>query len=221
MTTGASVQAQYYKGLARAAARMGTPHTQYRPAGATINDPLNAANTLATLNANFNIGGKYPGQTKVSQNYWQAILDGTAVELGDYLVSAQTWCIVALDQLMPPIALQCDNAITVKRASYGFTASEGAASSETLILTACPCSIVLKRDKGFSVPVGFPTKSNTDAPMPMYTIMVYTGASPTSGVPILSGDLVTDLAGKTYKVESEQWSPLGTMLSATHYRPQA
>ena len=221
LTGGALIQQQYYAGLGVAALNMGTPHTQYRPAGATLNDPLNSANSLGALNANMNIGGKYPGQTKISQNYWQAIVDGTKLQEGDYLVGHLTWCVVALDQLMPPIVLQCDNALTVQRVTQAFSATEGAYQTTETILTGIPCSIALKRDKGFNKPVGFPATTNTDAPMPIYTILVYTGNSPTAGVPIKSGDMLTDLAGKTYKVESEQWSPIGTELSAVDYYPRA
>jgi hypothetical protein len=221
MNQGALIQQQYYLGLGVAAMNMGTPHVQFRPSGATISDPLNAGNNIGTLSANMNIGGKYPGQTKIGQNYWQAIVDGTKLVEGDYLVGALTWCVVALDQLMPPIVLQCDNAVTVERVAQAFSATEGAHQGKTTILTNCPCSIALKRDKGFNKPVGFPAASNTDAPMPLYTIFIYTGNSPTAGVPIMSGDMLTDLAGKTYKVESEQWSPIGVELSASPYYPRS
>ncbi len=57
--------------------------------------------------------GKWAAQSQPNQIYWQAMISG--VQPGDYLVGQNTWVIVALDQIMTPIALRCTQTLTFAR----------------------------------------------------------------------------------------------------------
>lgn len=110
--------------------------------------------------------------------------------------------------------------ITVQRATQTFSATDGAGQKLTTVLATVPCMIDLKRPKGNAVPVGFPGKSNTDAPMPYWYITCQGSSIPTPST-IQEADLVSDDAGRTYKVEAIWWTPIGTVLACEPYRPQS
>lgn len=110
--------------------------------------------------------------------------------------------------------------IGVQRAQQTFSVTDGATQTLTAILSDVPCMIDLKRPKGNSIPVGFPGKSNTDAPMP-YWYMTCPGSSVPAANTIQQADMVTDDAGLTYKVEAVWWTPIGTVLACEPYRPHS
>lgn len=145
---GTTLQARIYAGMARAAKHIGTPHDQYR---GTPTNPLQAANKIAILNASVNINGSYIGQVKTEQLYWQIIADGAALQIGDYLVGAHTCVVVAMDALLPPLALRCPDRISITRpaSQTGVGAQPyGAPLSTSAVATNLPCYINLKRETG-------------------------------------------------------------------------
>lgn len=113
---GAHIQRLIDRGLAIAARHIGTPYDLYRPIG--IDNPLQDSNRIDTLQASFNIGGKYAGQSKANQLYWQVIAGGQEIPplvIGDYLIGDATYVIVARDQLLPPIAVRCTGVMSFSR----------------------------------------------------------------------------------------------------------
>jgi hypothetical protein len=109
----ARIQQLIYAGYGKAAIRIGPTHSVYR--SASLITPIQAANLVTTLPASFNINGSYKGQTKADQLYWQIIADGSLLQIGDYLVGTDTYCVLAMDQLLPPIALRCTASLTFSR----------------------------------------------------------------------------------------------------------
>lgn len=107
------LQQLIYKGYGAAATHIGPCYNVYRSASPL--NPIQQANLLGTLNASFNIGGSYNGQSKANQLYWQIIADGSVFEIGDYLVGPATYCVLALDSLLPPIALRCTQTLSFFR----------------------------------------------------------------------------------------------------------
>lgn len=217
---GATLQSLIYKGNARAAAKIGTTHQQYRPTGLSV-APLDASNLIGTAAASFNIGGAYNGQNKPDQILWQAIVDGAAVQIGDYLVGEHTWAIVGMDQLMPIMAMRCTDTVTIKRnGGTTFSATSGAVQSEATIATNVPCYIQLKRDKGFSAPAGFPAPTNSAAPMPEWLVYICLGGVLPVGA-IKDGDLLESSDGQTWKVDAASSSTLIWQLACVPYQPDA
>ncbi len=110
--------------------------------------------------------------------------------------------------------------VSVQRASGTLTQTQdGAAQGSTVIAASLPASIQLKRDKGFSAPVGFQGgATNTSAPMPAWMIYL-----PATAPQILDGDIVTDLAtpSRQWKVDAAEFTPLGWQLGCTPFKPDA
>ncbi|MDE2097776.1 MAG: hypothetical protein KGL39_11045 [Patescibacteria group bacterium] len=216
---GATLQSKIYAGNAKGAALLGKAHSQYRPTSLAL-DILNAANLIGSINAVFNIGGAFNGQSKPDQIVWEPIVDGSKVQIGDYLVGDHTFCIVGMDPLMPIVAMRCTDTVNIQRASETFSTTEGATQSITTIATSVPCFSQVKRDKGFSTPAGFPAPSNTSAPMPEYIIYIGLGGVFPAGS-ILEGDMLTFPDGDTLKVDAVNSSTLMWTLYCTPFRPDA
>jgi hypothetical protein len=111
----ARIQQLIYAGYGKAAIRIGPPHNVYRPQ--SFIDPIQDANLVTTITASFNINGSYKGQTKSNQLYWQIIADASQLQVGDYMVGTDTYVVLALDSLLPPIALRCTQSLTFFRPS--------------------------------------------------------------------------------------------------------
>jgi hypothetical protein len=98
----AQIQAKVYFGYAKAAQYVGLPFNQFRPAGPS--NPT-AGSPLQGLNAQFTVGpsgfnfDKAPGFKDAAFN---ALLDGTQTQVGDYLVGASdTYYVASQEPLLP------------------------------------------------------------------------------------------------------------------------
>ena len=210
---GTKLQSLVGKGYARSAAKIGTAHSWYR--GGLVS-PIAPANLLGSLPATFAPDKAFQTIPKYNSLLFYAFVDTTQVQPGDILVGVSTWVLVA-SGLIPPAALLCPQTVTIQRAAQAFSPSTGATQGVTTIAQDFPCNIQLKRDKGFSMPVGFPAQTNTSAPMPEWQIYV---PRLTDGE-INGGDILTDQLGNTYKTDAVQFTPYGYMLAATPYVPEA
>ena len=216
---GKRLQSLLNTGYARAASHIGTPHLWYR--AATPNNPLQSVNRLGTLAASFNIRGQYLNQPKADVWLWQAIVDGSQVEIGDYLSGENIWCIVGKQPLMPIIALRCNDMISISRAGAITQTADGAQQSTQQIASGIPCYIQLKRDKGFSMPAGWQGgATNTSAPMPEWLIYVGLGGVTPHGF-IQEGDMIINEAGNQWKVDAASTSTVIWQLACTPYKPNA
>ena len=215
---GATLQGRIYHGYAQASAKVGTAHTQYRPSSAI--NPLGTA--LGTLLASFNIGGSYANQAKQDQILWQAVLDGTQVDIGDYLVGAETWAIIGKQALMPVLAMRCTDTLSMSRRNSTPTQGpDGTTYGTTQLAAAVPCYVQLKRDKGFSAPAGFQGgATNTSAPIPEWNIFVCLGGVTPAGF-FQPGDVITTGAGETLKIDAASTSTVMWQLACTPYKPNA
>jgi hypothetical protein len=217
---GTTLNAKVYAGYAKAALRIGTAHTQYRPSSAIT--PIAAGNIITpALQASFNIGGQYKNQSKADVWLWQAVLDGSAVAIGDYLVGAETWCIVGMQALMPIIALRCTDTISISRAGTVTQGADGAQQGIVTVASGIPCYVQLKRDKGFSAPSGFQAgATNTSAPLPEWLIYLCMGGVTPMGF-IKDGDTITASNGQKWRVDAASSSTVSWQLSCTPYSPDA
>jgi len=210
---GVTLQALVAKGYGKAASRIGTPHSWYRGGAIT---PIQPANLLGTLPAVFSPDAQFKTIAKQATILWRAFVDTSQVQVGDILVGSDIWVMVD-GGLRPPMAMLCTDTITVTRAVQSFTTGGGAVQTTTPILTGWPCNMQLKRDKGFSEPVGFPGPSNSSAPMPEWTMYL----------PLLTddkvqaGDMFTDDDGNAYKMDAVSYGFLGAVIATTPYQPNA
>lgn len=213
---GTTLNSRIYNGYAKAASHIGQLQAQYRPASAI--SPLTAS--IGNLLASFNIGGQYANQAKADVLMWQAILDGSQVQIGDYLVGEHTWAIIGMEPLMPVIALRCTDKVTVSRGSRSFTTADGLSQTETVIAQDLPCYVQLKRDKGFGSPAGFPAPTNTSAPMPAWFVYVCLGGVTPAGF-FKEGDVVTASSGQKWKIDAASSSTVMWQLACVPYEPNA
>ena len=217
---GATLQSRIYAGYARAAAHVGTTHALYRPA-ALAPALIGAANQIGTIAASFNIAGTYNGQTKPDQIIWQAVVDGTQVQVGDYLVGENTFCIVGMQPLMPILAMRCTDTMAISRMGAAVSGADGASYGLNVIAAAVPCYIQLKRDKGFSAPAGFQGgATNTSAPLPEWNVYACLGGVTEPGT-IQEGDIVTFSNGDQMRVDAASSSTIMWQLACTPYKPHA
>lgn len=210
---GPTLQGLIAKGYQRGAAHIGSPHNWYR--GGYIS-PMSPGNMLGSLTAAFAVDTQFTALAKQQTLLWRAFVDTTQVELGDILAGPQTWAIVD-GGMRPPMALLCPQTVSISRAVQQFSVSGGASQTMTPIATSYPCNVQLKRDKGFSEPLGFAAPSNTSAPMPMW--MIYLPIL-TDGV-VLPADALTDNDGNVYKVDAVNFGIYGYVLAASPYEPPA
>lgn len=149
---GARIQQRIDRGLAIAARHIGTPYDLYRPIG--IDNPLQPSNRIDTLQASFNIGGKYTGQGKANQLYWQVIAGGQEAPplvINDYLIGDATYVVVARDQLLPPIALKCTASLTFSRVTPDTSIgrrSYQAPVPQVPYASGIPAAMNIKRESG-------------------------------------------------------------------------
>ena len=213
---GTLLNAKIQRGYAISAGKIGVSHAQYRPT-----NPLTPfATSIGNLPAAFNVAGSFAKQTQADQIFWQAIVDGSKLELGDYLLGLHTWCIVGLEPLMPVIAMRCTDTISISRGSESFSPTEGLSQSMTTIAANIPCYIQLKKNKGFSSPAGFVAPTNTSAPMPEWTVYVGLAGVTPDGF-IHEGDMVEDQNGNQWRVDAASNSTLSWQLACTPYKPNA
>lgn len=209
---GATIQAKVYAGYAKAAQYVGLPFQQFRPTGAA--NPTSGT-PRATLNASFSVAastfnfGKGAAHKDVLFN---ALVDGSKVQVGDYLVGASdTYFVVSMQPLLPILAVRCNRVLTVNSpgptttfgANTAYSGTDG--SNETAIMTAWPGSVMFDA-RGRATEVGLPT----DLPSPFFQILLPT----LSGIDVRSSCFITDDLSRRYTIAAAERSPLGWRLSA-------
>lgn len=205
---GATLNAKVQRGYAMAANKIGMAVAHYRSTAVNgIDSPVQTGNKIGSLLASFSLKGQYNQAPGYKTNLWTVAIDLTNVQPGDVLVNAtDTYVMVAEVPLMPPLALNTSNTISVKRpgAPSGVGNVGYAEPTPAYVITDVPAFISLKKDIG-RPPVGLPgdvskrTYWEIDLYAPIGTIR--------------TGDTVTDDLGYRYQVVADDWnSPLGYQL---------
>lgn len=203
---GSTIQAKVYAGYAKAASRVGLPHSLYRPA-----DPMAPlASVLASLPASFNVKGAYTQPNIYGNALWQCIADGAQLRVGDYLRGDSTYFIAAMQPLLPILAVECNRTIQAARVAAASGAGAvgyngGAAATEVAFLAGWPAS-VLRGQPGEKNPVGLPN----DVRQPWFQVLfpAYSGAT------IHASDIITDDLGNRYICSQVELTDLGWRLMA-------
>jgi hypothetical protein len=205
---GAQVQANIYKGYARAAAQIGVSHAVFRPS--SPRNPLTSANQVATLPASFNLEDGYERPNKYGNGVWRAIVDGTQLRVGDYLVGLQTWFIAGLEALLPIVAIQCNRTLNFVRpaqvsgaGAVGYGGDTQAA--EMPLMTGWPAS-VLDGGKSEANEVRLPGDTHN----PSWAILVPAIA----GVTLRVADVAIDDQTRRLVLTSAELTEFGWRLSA-------
>lgn len=185
---GARIQALAYRGMGKAAQRIGLPFDVYRPAGAT--NPMDAGNKVATLPAHFTADGGYTKPDGYGSATRQAMLDGAQVAVGDYLAGeGGPYFIAAKQPLLPILAVSCDRTVSI---------TQGGASP---VAVGWPASVLLSGSGGANALEMLP-----GAPAnPLWRLLL--PAVP--GLTFNVADLVTDDLLRSYFIEAAELTDLG------------
>lgn len=200
----ATLQNRIYKGYGKAAIRIGPVFSQFRPTSVT--NPLGGT-PIATLNASFNaMDMKYGKPNVYGKALWYCLVDGTQMQVGDYLKSAsQTFFIAAMQQTLPILAVECNRTLTVHRpAQQGSVGAVGyggnTAATETMLMQGWPAS-VLQGTKGEKNETNLPGDVRT----PWWAILM----PAFSGVTLRTSDTITDDLSRRYVISSAELTDLG------------
>jgi hypothetical protein len=212
---GARLQAKVYAGYAKAAQRIGLPYGLFRPISAS--NPIGVT-PIAILNASFTVHG--PGNFDFSkpsdhkQPLFHALLDGSQVLVGDYLVSETNpqgpFFIASKDAGVPILAVQCNRTISAfnpgPALSIGANPYSGTTlANETAILTNWPASVLLGsrgvRDQNLPEDAGY---GSWRVLMPAWP-----------GVVIRPGTILNDDLNNRMIVVSAELQDLGWRIDAT------
>lgn len=111
-----------YKGHGKAAKRVGYPYAHYRPASAL--NPINSSALLGQVNAAFTVHAASEFSFDMPSDFdhpqFHALLDGTQMQVGDYLVRpgpGDTYFIAAMTPGMPILAIWCNRVATLYSAA--------------------------------------------------------------------------------------------------------
>lgn len=195
---GTRIQALAYRGMGKAAQRIGLPFDVYRPAGAT--DPLATGNKIVSaLPAHFTSDGGYTKPNTYGAATWQAMLDGAQVAVGDYLTGqGGPYFIAAKQPLLPILAVGCNRTVSL---------TQGGTSP---VAVAWPASVLQGGAGGRSDIEAMPG----EVPNPSWRMLLPS----VPGLTLDVADLVADDLLRSYFVDSAELTDLGwriTMHQAT------
>jgi len=215
----ALLQQKIYGAYAKAALRIGQTYTLYRPSGAT--DPIVPGNIVTTLPASFNAEDMaYRKPENYDKALWYCLVDGTQVQVGDYLVYQQnTYFIVAMQLTLPILAVQCNRRVRIGRmpvengaglAGYsGVVQSEEAdvlgSSNAGQFVSGWPASILQGGSAGNDTTLPSGVKSSSAAIL----------LPPSIPIAILESDVLQDDLGRNFAVYAAEQSSLGWRIQAS------
>lgn len=186
---GTRIQSLAYRGMGKAAQRIGLPFDVYRPAGTT--NPLASGNKVVDdLPAHFTADGGYTKPDSYGSATRQAMLDGAQVAVGDYLTGeGGPYFIAAKQPLLPILAVSCNRTVSL---------TQGGTSP---VAVSWPASVLQAGSGGKSALEMIPG----DAPNPSWKMLLPT----VPGVTLDVADLVTDDLLRSYFVDSAELTDLG------------
>ncbi len=207
---GAQIQQKLYAGYAKAARVIGTTYQHYRPTSAT--NPISNATQMASLSVSLNADDPtYARPNVYGKATWYAIMDGSQMQVGDYIVGIEgTLFVAALQQLLPIFMVDCNRTITVLRPGMDSGVGEigyggDTAANEVALMTAWPASL-LQGTKGEKNDVNLPGDVRT----PWWLVLL--PAWP--GVTLRTSDIITDDIGRRYVISSAELTDLGWRCTA-------
>lgn len=211
---GTIAQYKVYKGYGKAADKIGLPYKVYRSANGL--SPISPANYLYDLNLSPTQTWTYMSPNKFTASTWMMVIDGTQVEIGDFLVGTEhTFYIAGKQHLLPILGVECDRKVTIsiaeipdilnQKGKIDYSAMDIPPENKTNIIENCPCSFLIG-SKGERNDVDIPL----DVKMPWYAVYV----PYFSGVHIPVASFIDDEFGQRYQINGNQRTDIGWKLVA-------
>ena len=206
---GVKLQSRLWKGYGKAAKRIGTLHTVYRPGTITTN-PLIQANIVTQIQAVFAIHTAqftFDKPSDYKDNLFHGLFDATLCKSGDYLVGDDgTYFITAFDPIKPTLCVQCSPILALHRPAQASGVGLGAYSgeviaTETTLFSGFPGGMVLRSQAERSEKI-----TPSDAGSGSYEILLPVIGS---GIVPRPSDILSDQYGRRYAVKTVEISELG------------
>ena len=206
---GARLQAKLWAGYGKAALRIGTLHTVYRP-GTSVSNPLIQANIVTQIPAVFAIHTAqftFDKPSDYKDNLFHGLFDATLCQPGDYLVGSDgTYFITAFDAIKPTLCVQCSPVLALHRPAQASGIGLGAYSGEVLateqiLFSGFPGGQVL-RSQADRVERVTPADTGSGS----YEILLPVIGS---GIVPRPSDILSDQLGRRYAVKTAEVSELG------------
>lgn len=201
------------QGYRIASQKVGVPHDLYRPN--RLHGPLSELSRLGTVTAAFDRDATFPftSQPRHGEPVRHALVDGTLLEHGDYLVpgeSGETVFVARPGDCHATLCIACNATLMLRRVPpplvVGANGYRAVANDETSLQDGWPASILSagRGGAGFAdLPGGLPVGAWT-------ILLPRCAALPT----IRNGDVLQDKAGTRYGVERAESSILGWRITA-------
>lgn len=192
-------------GYGKAGQKLGFPTDVYRYTGG--GNPLVPANKIGTKRSIYAPDEKFSRPNRYGNALWRVFIDGNFTKKWDYLVGTGlgglTYFIAEQLPDLPPLAIQCNRTVTLKRPAQqtgtGLNGYGGnTAATETALMTSFPASM-LQASRSQSL-VDLPG----DLRDPWYTLLL-----PDAGIAIDTRDIVYDDQGARHVVGSIERTELG------------
>lgn len=206
-----------WKGIGKAANKIGFPTVVYRPL--TAFDPIDDPNIATRTPASFALDANYLATNNYGKAVWRVLVDGTKVRVGDYLVTTlpdgvKTFFIIQRHPDLPIACVLCNSLISVTRAKQLNAAGANdymgnTKAGETAVMTEWPASLLEGRIGREEV------KLPGDVGDPTFRVLL--PAFP--GLEIKSRDILTEVGisnpPRRFVVISAEISELGWRMTAS------
>jgi hypothetical protein len=214
----ATLQARINAGYGKASQRIGYLFTIYRPRsgsaalvpGNVVGAQLNAIFTVKASTFSFGRPGDYKNPL------WLGLFDPTTTKVGDYLSNPThgTWFIIALQDQLPVLCVECNNTISIVRPGgspvLGVGSYSGASpATETPIITSWPASLILDA-RGRSTGANLPLDEQN--PFFLALLPAFAGADIRPSDILIDGDT----PARRYIVAASEFSPFGWRMMVQH-----
>ena len=197
---GTRLQAKVYTGQGKAASRIGQPFDVYRPGFISSPDPINPISpwnkAVTALPAHFTSNGGYTSPNSYGKATWQAMVDGSKIKVGDYLVNqadGTDYFIAAKQPLLPILAVGCNRILSLTQ------------GGTTPVAVGWPASVLIESTRG-NAPLE-DVAGNPSTPHWWVLMPAVAGITPTVA------DLVSDDLLRSYFVTTAEISEYGWRLS--------
>lgn len=205
------LQALIYRGFGKAALRLGSLCTLYRPSSAS--NPIASGNIVTTVMAAFdtNPAFTFKAPSLYAKPTWYGLFDATLAQRGDYITTAdeQTFFIASLEKTHPPLCIACNNVATFKRPDPhppgpGYYGGDVRVQEDS-VMAAFPVSC-LQGTKGERGDVKLPG----DVRSPWVVVL----APHIASIMLSSSDRMFDDQGRTFTLSSTELTDLGWRITA-------
>lgn len=155
---GATLQSIINQGYGIAAQNIGFPCSVYR--SASMVNPLTTTPVYTGFQASFTTGVGYSKYPNPKAPDWEALFDGTNIQIGDWFVGAQgTFYVADMPKILPVAAVRCNRTVSIVRP--GYSAVSPTPVAETTIASSFPVfGFTSTRGRSLS---GIPVQTQSDS----------------------------------------------------------